>query len=61
MKIPEKWPNKGEIQFENLALRYRPDLELVLKGVTTKINSNEKIGIIGRTGAGFQFIFKQKV
>jgi ABC-type multidrug transport system fused ATPase/permease subunit len=33
-------------------LRYRPDTEIVLKGLTFKVNSGEKIGIVGRTGAG---------
>ena len=33
-------------------MRYRPDTELVLKGVDFKIKSGEKIGIVGRTGAG---------
>ncbi|KAK3754081.1 hypothetical protein RRG08_024158 [Elysia crispata] len=46
------WPDKGEIQFRDYQTRYRPGLELVLKGVTCRINSGEKVGIVGRTGAG---------
>jgi ABC-type multidrug transport system fused ATPase/permease subunit len=52
LNLSEKWPEKGEIRFENLAMRYRPHLDLVLKGVTAHLQPREKIGIIGRTGAG---------
>jgi ABC-type multidrug transport system fused ATPase/permease subunit len=33
-------------------MRYRADSEFVLKGLTFSIKPNEKIGVIGRTGAG---------
>ena len=46
------WPTQGEVTFEDVALRYRPDLPLVLKGLTFSIKAGEKVGIIGRTGAG---------
>ncbi|CAK4628530.1 unnamed protein product [Aphanomyces euteiches] len=46
------WPSKGAVQFQNLKLRYRPDLPLVLHGITLDIQGGEKIGICGRTGAG---------
>ncbi|XP_042357577.1 canalicular multispecific organic anion transporter 1 isoform X2 [Plectropomus leopardus] len=49
---PEKWPEAGRLQFENYKVRYRPGLDLVLHGITCDINSTEKIGIVGRTGAG---------
>ncbi|OQV17406.1 Multidrug resistance-associated protein 1 [Hypsibius exemplaris] len=50
---PEKnWPERGQIKFENYQTRYRPDLGLVLKGITANIGSGEKVGIVGRTGAG---------
>ncbi|XP_072293747.1 ATP-binding cassette sub-family C member 2 [Eucyclogobius newberryi] len=49
---PEKWPEEGKLQFDNYKVRYRPELDLVLHGVTCSIDSNEKIGIVGRTGAG---------
>uniref|UniRef100_A0A8C4EQY9 ABC-type glutathione-S-conjugate transporter n=1 Tax=Dicentrarchus labrax TaxID=13489 RepID=A0A8C4EQY9_DICLA len=48
----EKWPEEGRLQFDNYKVRYRPGLELVLHGVTCNISSTEKIGIVGRTGAG---------
>ena len=46
------WPHSGGIRFENVCMRYRPGLPLVLKGLTLSINPGEKIGIVGRTGAG---------
>ncbi|KAB1271001.1 Canalicular multispecific organic anion transporter 1 [Camelus dromedarius] len=49
---PEGWPSKGEIQFSNYQVRYRPELDLVLRGITCEIKSAEKIGVVGRTGAG---------
>jgi ABC-type multidrug transport system fused ATPase/permease subunit len=46
------WPQKGEIQFKDVELKYRPDTELVLKKCSVKMNGGHKIGIVGRTGAG---------
>ncbi|KAM3726825.1 Multidrug resistance-associated protein [Dirofilaria immitis] len=49
---PRDWPSKGEIVFEKLKIRYRDNLEFVLKGISATIHPAEKIGIVGRTGAG---------
>lgn len=49
---PEDWPSNGQIAFEDVELRYRPDLPTVLKGLNFAVRSGEKVGIIGRTGAG---------
>lgn len=46
------WPSQGSVDFINYTTRYRPDLEPVLRNVTFKINPLEKVGIVGRTGAG---------
>jgi ATP-binding cassette subfamily C (CFTR/MRP) protein 1 len=48
---PGQWPTKGEIELQNTSMRYR-DGPLVLKDLTLKVNSGEKIGICGRTGSG---------
>ncbi|KAF2404781.1 hypothetical protein EJ06DRAFT_546572 [Trichodelitschia bisporula] len=49
---PMGWPPAGEVVFENYSARYRPDLERVLKGVSFSVKPGEKVGIVGRTGAG---------
>lgn len=43
---------QGNIEFIDYKVRYREHLELVLKGVTFSVSGGEKIGIVGRTGAG---------
>ncbi|NXH09840.1 MRP3 protein, partial [Bucco capensis] len=49
---PEDWPSKGELEFVNYSVRYRKGLDLVLKGLNLQVRGGEKIGIVGRTGAG---------
>lgn len=51
-KLTDEWPRNGEIVFEKVSFSYDKNLPVVLKNVTFKINSGEKIGIIGRSGAG---------
>ncbi|XP_053207952.1 ATP-binding cassette sub-family C member 3-like isoform X2 [Panonychus citri] len=46
------WPDKGEVIFRDYNTRYRDDLDPVLVNISLTINPNEKIGIVGRTGAG---------
>ncbi|KAN0009360.1 hypothetical protein ACTFIU_006645 [Dictyostelium citrinum] len=46
------WPINGSIKFDNFVMRYREGLDPVLKGITCEIKAKEKIGIVGRTGAG---------
>jgi ABC-type multidrug transport system fused ATPase/permease subunit len=48
----DNWPSKGCIAFTNVVMRYRPSMPLVLKNVSFDILAQEKIGIVGRTGAG---------
>lgn len=51
---PKDWPQSGHVQFKNLSLRYfaDPDSDLTLKELTFEIMPSEKVGIVGRTGAG---------
>ncbi|KAM4795961.1 MIT domain-containing protein 1 [Rhinophrynus dorsalis] len=49
---PDGWPQEGEIRFENVEMRYRDRLPLVLKNISFTIKPQEKIGIVGRTGSG---------
>uniref|UniRef100_A0A8D2LB01 Uncharacterized protein n=1 Tax=Varanus komodoensis TaxID=61221 RepID=A0A8D2LB01_VARKO len=49
---PSNWPSRGEIRFIDYQVRYRPELGLVLDGINCDIKSTEKVGIVGRTGAG---------
>ncbi|SCU90191.1 LADA_0F02432g1_1 [Lachancea dasiensis] len=48
----EEWPTEGGIKFEGYSARYRPGLNLVLKDISLDIKPQEKVGIVGRTGAG---------
>eukprot|EP00898_Chlorokybus_atmophyticus_P007059 jgi/Chlat1/7354/Chrsp59S06974 len=49
---PGSWPSKGGIQISDLVLRYRPELEPALRGMSVKIEPGNKVGVVGRTGAG---------
>ncbi|CAI5723801.1 unnamed protein product [Hyaloperonospora brassicae] len=51
-KPPPEWPTAGAISFHRVDLRYRPGLSRVLRSLTFTVNPKEKIGIVGRTGAG---------
>ncbi|KAG7393123.1 hypothetical protein PHYPSEUDO_012459 [Phytophthora pseudosyringae] len=46
------WPSLGAVKFDKLYLKYRPELPLVLRGVSLDVRGGEKVGICGRTGAG---------
>lgn len=45
-KPPSGWPTKGFVDFENYATRYRPGLDLVLKGITVSIEQGEKVCLV---------------
>ncbi|KAH8403128.1 hypothetical protein KR222_005772 [Zaprionus bogoriensis] len=51
-KKPRNWPAQGRVEFQNFQVRYREGLDLVLRGVSFNITGGEKVGIVGRTGAG---------
>ncbi|PVV02977.1 hypothetical protein BB560_002555 [Smittium megazygosporum] len=48
---PASWPSKGELIVENLSVRYSSE-SLVLQNLNFSIRGGEKVGIVGRTGAG---------
>jgi ABC-type multidrug transport system fused ATPase/permease subunit len=51
-EVRSSWPERGEIVFEDVQMRYRAGLPLVLKGMSMTVKAGERIGIVGRTGAG---------
>lgn len=51
-KPPSGWPAKGMIQFEHIHLKYCQTDPLVLKDLNFSIQPSQKVGIVGRTGAG---------
>ncbi|KAF7996687.1 hypothetical protein HCN44_002333 [Aphidius gifuensis] len=51
-KPKEEWPESGNIKFKNVNMSYDPDEAPVLKNLNFTIGAKEKVGIVGRTGAG---------
>ncbi|CAH1440804.1 unnamed protein product [Lactuca virosa] len=49
---PSNWPSHGNVELQDLQVRYRPNTPLVIKGITLSIRGGEKIGVVGRTGGG---------
>lgn len=50
--VVDSWPQSGAINFENVQMRYRDGLPLVLKGLNLRVAGGERVGVVGRTGAG---------
>jgi ATP-binding cassette subfamily C (CFTR/MRP) protein 1 len=51
-EVRPTWPEHGEIVFNDVQMRYRDGLPLVLKGLDMHVRAGERIGVVGRTGAG---------
>jgi ATP-binding cassette subfamily C (CFTR/MRP) protein 1 len=51
-EVRPTWPEHGEIVFNNVQMRYRDGLPLVLKGLDMHVRAGERVGVVGRTGAG---------
>ncbi|KAJ0120991.1 hypothetical protein J7T55_015731 [Diaporthe amygdali] len=51
-QVPAEWPQQGRIVFDHVQLRYRAGLPLVLKDITIDVRGGERLGVVGRTGAG---------
>jgi len=49
---PASWPTEGRIEVDDLVVGYAADLPPVLKGLSFSVNRNERVGVVGRTGAG---------
>ncbi|KAB2571771.1 ATP-dependent bile acid permease [Lasiodiplodia theobromae] len=49
---PAHWPAEGRLEVDDLVVSYASDLEPVLKGVSFAVAPNERVGVVGRTGAG---------
>jgi ABC-type bacteriocin/lantibiotic exporter with double-glycine peptidase domain len=52
-ELPEEkpaapWPSVGKLEIKDAVLKYRPELPLVLKGLSMNVQGGEKIGIVGR-------------
>ncbi|XP_067206473.1 ATP-binding cassette sub-family C member Sur isoform X2 [Linepithema humile] len=52
LQVADDWPNKGEIVFENVSLRYDAERNPVITDLSLKISPGQKLGICGRTGSG---------
>lgn len=50
--VPAAWPTEGRLQVEGLVAGYAPDLPPVLKGLSFNVDRNQRVGVVGRTGAG---------
>jgi ABC-type multidrug transport system fused ATPase/permease subunit len=48
----DQWPEEGKIVFDKVNLRYRPNTEIILRDLSFEVRPREKIGVVGRTGAG---------
>jgi len=50
--VDSTWPSSGELEFRNVQMRYRPRLPLSLDGLSFRVGAGERVGVVGRTGAG---------
>lgn len=52
LDAPAAWPTKGHVEVEDLTVSYAPELPHVLKKLNFEALPGERIGVVGRTGAG---------
>lgn len=46
------WITAGSIMFQNVVLKYKPELPPALNNISFKVQGGQKVGIVGRTGCG---------
>ncbi|KAJ2037723.1 hypothetical protein H4S04_008514, partial [Coemansia sp. S16] len=51
-RVPGEWPSSGNVEFKNMSAKYGANLDYALKNINFTARPGEKIGIVGRTGAG---------
>lgn len=49
---PVSWPNEGTLTIKDLSLVYFKGGPRVLRNINVHVSSKEKVGVVGRTGAG---------
>ncbi|KAL3882085.1 hypothetical protein ACJMK2_028457, partial [Sinanodonta woodiana] len=52
VRPPPSWPTEGKVELVSYSTRYREGLDLILKDITVSVEPGEKVGLVGRTGAG---------
>jgi ABC-type multidrug transport system fused ATPase/permease subunit len=50
--VQQGWPSEGRIEFRNMSMRYRANLDLVLRNISASIPARKRVGIVGRSGSG---------
>lgn len=49
---PAAWPTEGRLEVDGLVSGYAPELPPVLRGLSFQVEKNQRVGVVGRTGAG---------
>jgi ABC-type multidrug transport system fused ATPase/permease subunit len=49
---PAAWPTEGRLEVNDLVVGYAPELPPILKGLSFTVEKNQRVGVVGRTGAG---------
>lgn len=51
-ELAKPWPAAGSLEFSGVTMRYRPELQPALNGLSFRIEAGKKLGVVGRTGSG---------
>ncbi|QQP38800.1 ATP-binding cassette transporter sub-family C member 1 isoform X5, partial [Caligus rogercresseyi] len=55
-RLKDNWPSKGKVEFNNYSLRYKPDSDLVLRGISFSVEGGERVGISSLSVALFRIV-----